>query len=109
MESERLERQKKIFGCVLLVLIALFWVWFLFFTPVSPLLGGLREGASVSPLPAPGIWGKIGFYQRTADNGFTYFLMAMFFSMAVYKIIRTSFFPGRNHNRLTNNKERRLS
>ena len=95
MEEKLVARQKRIVGSILLGLIALFWIWFLFFTPVTPLAGGLRDGVSASPLPAPGIWGKIGFYQRTADTGFTYFLMVLFFSTAAYKVIRVSFLTGR--------------
>lgn len=92
MVKDTLNEQKKWTGIVLLVLICLFVVWFLFCTPVTPLAGNLRGSPSENPVPAAGFWGTIGFYRDSADNGHTYFLMALFFSMAVYKIIRSCFF-----------------
>ena len=61
-----------------LVLLILFIIYFLLFTPVSPLKGDLRANPSINPIPAEGFWGAIGFYERQADNNLTYFLGAFY-------------------------------
>ena len=107
MDNQFLDRQRKMFGLLQLALMALFWLWFLFCTPVTPLAGSLRGGASDHPIPAEGLWGGIGFYTRPADNGLTYFLMVLFCGLIVYKIIRNSFFPHRDQKRSQLLQERR--
>lgn len=95
MLEKRLARQKRITGVLLLLLIVVFLTYFLAFAPVSPLMGDLRAAKSAVPVPAEGIWGMIGFYEKASDNSATYCMMLMFFSMAVYKIVRGVFFPKR--------------
>lgn len=90
MLNQRLLQQKKITGIILLIAIAAAVLVFLFCTPVSPLLGDLRAGKSDSPVPAEGVWGVIGFYERSADNNATYCLMITFVTLAAVKIVRTS-------------------
>lgn len=91
---KRVVWRRRISGIIQLALIALFWIWFLFCTPVSPLVGSLRGGMSENPILAEGIWGAIGFYTDPSDNGFTYLLMILFFGLIVYGIIiRCFFFP----------------
>jgi len=90
MKDQKAKMQKRT-GWVLLAAIIVFLVYFLFFTPVSPLGQNLRAGVSPTPLPAVGLWGKIGFYERAADNNITYCLMTMFFGTAIYKSLRMIF------------------
>lgn len=85
-------KRKKIAGVIQLVIIAIFWIWFLFCTPVTPLSGSLRRGMSEDPILAEGIWGAIGFYTNPSDNGFTYFLMILFLGLIIYGIIAKCFF-----------------
>lgn len=42
----------------------------------------------------------IGFYTNPADNGFTYFLMVVFFGLIVYRIITRCFFLSKDKNLL---------
>lgn len=98
MKEQEIEMRKKI-GMILLCATGLFAFYFLLFAPVSPLKGDLHAAASAVPLPASGIWGKIGFYERPADNSITYCLMLMFFSTAVYKLLRM-IFPAAQRRRL---------
>lgn len=92
MLEHRLERQRRLTGILILVLIFAAILAFLFLTPVSPLLGDLRAGKSANPMPAEGFWGTIGFYERAADNNTTYCLMLTFFILAITKTIRTCFY-----------------
>lgn len=108
MGNKLLIKHRKIVGLVQLAIMALFWVWFLFCTPVTPLSGSLRGGASDNPIPAEGFWGNIGFYTRPADNGLTYFLMVIFCGLIMYKIISSCFFPNLNKNRNQPLHERRI-
>ena len=93
--NSSMARVRRTTGVVLLVLLVIFVLGFLFLTPVSPLLGDIRAGVSETPLPAAGFWGSIGFYERTADNSFTYMLMLTFCALAVGKIVHSCFLPGR--------------
>lgn len=84
-------KRKRITGVIQLAIITLFWIWFLFCTPVTPLAGSLRGGTTGEPVLAEGVWGAIGFYTNPSDNGFTYFLMVLFFGLIVYGIITRCF------------------
>lgn len=92
MAEINLKRQKKIQGIVLLTLIFAFIIYFLFFTPVSPVGADFRGAPSGEKTAAAGFWGTIGFFKDPVDNNNTYFLMLMFFTLAISKTVRSSFF-----------------
>lgn len=93
MKNNLLTKQKKYTNIALIVLVVVSTLAFVLFAPVSPLKGDIRGAQSVDPVPAAGFWGAIGFYENAADNNVTYWLMLMFVVLALYKLIRDTFFP----------------
>lgn len=92
MNGMRFGRQKMVQGIVLLALIFGVIAYFLLCTPVSPLGADLRAAPSGIKTAADGFWGTLGFYRDPVDNNNTYFLMLLFFTLAIYKTVRVSFF-----------------
>lgn len=106
MLNRKLDQQRRITEIVILVLLIAVVITFLLAAPVSPLYGDLRAEKSENPVPAEGVWGIIGFYERAADNNTTYCLMLMFFSLAFYKIIRAILLPKGQRGNQTLRRER---